>query len=94
MATQCLTEMQSLFDWPSWPHRASASFMDRPRYRSSMSSFTQVASSGETPINYLERKVLKPIGLGPQEYKRDRAGNPLLAAGFRLTAEQWSRMAG
>ena len=52
----------------------------------------KLASFGETPTNYLERKVLKPIGLGPQEYKRDRAGNPLLATGFRLTAEQWSRM--
>ena len=52
----------------------------------------KLASSGETPINYLERKVLKPIGLGPQEYKRDRVGNPLLATGFRLTAEQWSRI--
>ena len=46
----------------------------------------------ETPTQYLERKVLRPLGLGPQEYKRDRAGNPLLATGFRLTAEQWSRM--
>ena len=36
--------------------------------------------------------MLRPLGLGPQEYKRDRAGNPLLAAGFRLTAEQWSRI--
>ena len=52
----------------------------------------KLASFGETPTSYLERKVLKPIGLGPQEYKRDRAGNPLLATGFRLTAEQWSRM--
>jgi CubicO group peptidase (beta-lactamase class C family) len=46
----------------------------------------------ETPTRYLERKVLRPLGLGPQEYKKDRAGNPLLASGFRLTAEQWSRI--
>ena len=46
----------------------------------------------ETPTDYLERKVLRPLGLGPQEYKKDRAGNPLLAAGFRMTAEQWSRI--
>lgn len=46
----------------------------------------------ETPTHYLERKVLRPLGLGPQIYKSDRAGNPLLASGFRLTAEQWSRM--
>ncbi len=51
-----------------------------------------LASYRETPTQYLERKVLRPLGLGPQEYKRDRAGNPLLASGFRLTAEQWSRI--
>jgi CubicO group peptidase (beta-lactamase class C family) len=52
----------------------------------------KLAPYGETPTHYLERKVLRPLGLGPQEYKRDRAGNPLLAAGFRMTAEQWSRI--
>jgi CubicO group peptidase (beta-lactamase class C family) len=52
----------------------------------------KLASYRETPTNYLERKVLRPLGLGPQEYKRDRSGNPLLASGFRLTAEQWSRI--
>ena len=52
----------------------------------------KLAFHRETPTHYLERKVLTPLGLGPQEYKSDRAGNPLLAAGFRLTAEQWSRI--
>ena len=52
----------------------------------------KLAFQRETPTQYLERKVLRPLGLGPQEYKRDRTGNPLLAAGFRLTAEQWSRI--
>ena len=52
----------------------------------------KLAPYRETPTHYLERRVLGPLGLGPQEYKRDRAGNPLLATGFRMTAEQWSRM--
>jgi CubicO group peptidase (beta-lactamase class C family) len=52
----------------------------------------KLALHRETPTHYLERKVLKPLGLGPQIYKSDRAGNPLLATGFRLTAEQWSRI--
>jgi CubicO group peptidase (beta-lactamase class C family) len=46
----------------------------------------------DSPQRYLERKVLAPMGLGPQNYKPDRAGNPLLASGFRLTAEQWARL--
>jgi CubicO group peptidase (beta-lactamase class C family) len=52
----------------------------------------KLTSHRETPTHYLERRVLRPLGLGPQIYKSDRAGNPLLASGFRLTAEQWSRM--
>ena len=46
----------------------------------------------ETPTHYLERRVLRKLGLGPQRYLNDRAGNPLLAAGFTLTARQWAKM--
>jgi CubicO group peptidase (beta-lactamase class C family) len=46
----------------------------------------------KTPTEYLERRVLRRIKLGPQRYLDDRAGNPLLAAGFVLTARQWARM--
>lgn len=46
----------------------------------------------KTPAEYLERRVLKRLRLGPQRYLEDRAGNPLLAAGFTLTARQWARM--
>jgi CubicO group peptidase (beta-lactamase class C family) len=47
---------------------------------------------GESPTDYLERRVLGRLRLGPQRYLADRAGNPLLAAGFTLTARQWARM--
>ena len=46
----------------------------------------------ETPTEYLEKRVLRRMRLGPQRYLDDRAGNPLLAAGFVLTARQWARM--
>jgi CubicO group peptidase (beta-lactamase class C family) len=46
----------------------------------------------ESPTHYLERRVLRRLRLGPQRYLDDRAGNPLLAAGFTLTARQWARM--
>jgi CubicO group peptidase (beta-lactamase class C family) len=45
-----------------------------------------------TPTAYLERSVLRRMKLGPQRYLDDRAGNPLLAAGFTLTARQWAKM--
>ena len=44
----------------------------------------------ESPERYLERRVLRPLDLGPQRYLPDRAGNPLLAAGFMLSARQWA----
>ena len=46
----------------------------------------------ESPTHYLERRVLRRLGLGPQRYLDDRAGNPLLAAGFVLTARQWAKI--
>ncbi len=46
----------------------------------------------ESPTRYLERRVLRPLGLGPQRYIPDAKGNPLLAAGFMMSPMQWSRM--
>lgn len=46
----------------------------------------------QTPTRYLERKVLRPLGLGPQRYLPDQKGTPLLAAGFMQTARQWSEL--
>lgn len=64
---------------------------------SSLQVFHQVlkrklAPRKETPVRYLERRVLRPLGLGPQRYLKDRAGNPLLATGWFLTAKQWARL--
>jgi CubicO group peptidase (beta-lactamase class C family) len=47
---------------------------------------------GESPTHYLERRVLHRLGLGSQRYLKDRAGNPLLASGWFLTARSWSKM--
>ena len=52
----------------------------------------KLAGRGETPSEYLERRVLHPLGLGAQRYMADRAGNPLLATGFAMTAAQWARL--
>ena len=47
---------------------------------------------GETPTAFLERQVLRPLGLGAQRYMADRRGSPLLASGFKLDASRWLRM--
>ncbi len=52
----------------------------------------KLARYGETPKQYLERRVLRPLGLGPQRYLEDGKGNPLLATGFVMTARQWARL--
>ncbi len=52
----------------------------------------KLAEHEETPTKYLERKVLQPMGLGPQRYLADKEGNPLLATGFMMTARRWARM--
>ncbi|HEY2574349.1 MAG TPA: serine hydrolase domain-containing protein [Verrucomicrobiaceae bacterium] len=49
----------------------------------------KLSHSGESTTHYLERRVLRPMGLGPQRYVADHSGNPLLAAGFQLSARQW-----
>jgi CubicO group peptidase (beta-lactamase class C family) len=52
----------------------------------------KLAGRGETPTEYLEQRVLRPMGLGSQRYLADRAGNPLLASGWLLTAREWAKM--
>ena len=47
---------------------------------------------GESPTRYLERRVLRRLGLGSQRYLTDSAGNPLLAAGWVLSARQWAKL--
>ena len=47
---------------------------------------------GKAPRSYLERRVLSRLGLGPQRHLADRAGNPLLAAGWTLTAREWAKL--
>ncbi len=46
----------------------------------------------QTPTHYLEHRVLHRLGLGTQRYLPDRAGNPLLATGWILTAREWAKI--
>jgi len=47
---------------------------------------------GESPTHYLERRVLRRLGLGSQRYLADGAGNPLLATGWILSPRQWAKI--
>lgn len=52
----------------------------------------KLAARGDTPTRYLERHVMRPLGLGPQRYLPDKTGNPLLATGFAMSTRQWARL--
>ncbi len=47
---------------------------------------------GDSPTHYLERRILHRLGLRSQRYLEDRAGNPLLATGWILSARQWAKL--
>ncbi|TFE66910.1 serine hydrolase domain-containing protein [Methylacidiphilum caldifontis] len=49
-------------------------------------------SAGLTACEYMEKKLLLPLEIHNVEFKRDGHGNPLLAAGFRLTPREWSKL--
>lgn len=51
----------------------------------------KLAGRGEDPLAYLERRVLRPIGLSGYTWARDAGGNPLLAGGAEMTARGWAR---
>ena len=45
-----------------------------------------------TPEQYLERRILRPLGIAGVDFREDKKGNPLLASGFKLTARQWAQL--
>lgn len=48
--------------------------------------------NGRRIFSYLDQHVLGPLGLSGIDYKKDARGNPLLATGFELSAQQWARL--
>ena len=48
--------------------------------------------NGQNIYSYLQERVLGPLGITGIEYKQDAHGNPLLATGFHLSAQQWVRL--
>jgi CubicO group peptidase (beta-lactamase class C family) len=51
----------------------------------------KLQSSGESPLDYLKRRVFEPIGLTVGRWRTDSAGNPRLPAGAFLTAREWAK---
>lgn len=47
--------------------------------------------TGEDPVDYMERRIFKPIGMTYVDWKRDDAGHPFLSRGAKLTADNWAK---
>ena len=78
----------------SLPHVAepATAFIYGPSSLQVFHEVLKVKLKDESPTHYLERRVLRRLGLGSQRYLHDRAGNPLLASGWALSARQWSKL--
>lgn len=51
----------------------------------------KLAARGKNLTQYLEQRLLQPIGLNAANWRRDGAGNPEMPAGLSLTARQWAQ---
>jgi CubicO group peptidase (beta-lactamase class C family) len=54
----------------------------------------KLASRKQTPLDYLKRRILDPIGVTVAEWVHDRAGNPHMPNGASLTAREWLKFGG
>jgi CubicO group peptidase (beta-lactamase class C family) len=46
----------------------------------------------ESVEDFIKRRVLEPLGLGVETWKRDGAGNLIAYAGYRLKSKEWLRL--
>jgi CubicO group peptidase (beta-lactamase class C family) len=46
---------------------------------------------GESPLAYLKRRILNPIGLDVAQWRHDRVGNPMMPFGAAVTAREWAK---
>jgi len=52
----------------------------------------KLASRGDDPLDYLEQRILDPIGLAVADWDRDDAGNPDVAFGAKVAAREWAKL--
>jgi CubicO group peptidase (beta-lactamase class C family) len=69
-----------------------STFIYGPSHLQIFSELLRRKLSGRGTISYLEQHVLRPLGIGSLEYKKDSRGNPLFATGFQLSARQWASL--
>jgi CubicO group peptidase (beta-lactamase class C family) len=51
----------------------------------------KLAKQDDAVMGYLGRKILGPLGIKPDRWRKDGAGNPNLPSGAALTARDWAK---
>jgi CubicO group peptidase (beta-lactamase class C family) len=69
-----------------------ASFIYGPSHLQIFSELLRRKLRGHSTIAYFEGHVSSRLDLHRLNYKKDARGNPLLATGFELTAQEWARL--
>jgi CubicO group peptidase (beta-lactamase class C family) len=52
----------------------------------------KLATRRQTPLQYLEQRILQPIGLRTGEWVHDKAGNPHMPNGAFVSARDWLKL--
>lgn len=69
-----------------------SAFIYGPSHLQIFSELLSRKLNGIGTFNYLQERVLGPLGINGIKYKQDARGNPLFASGFYLGARQWARL--
>jgi CubicO group peptidase (beta-lactamase class C family) len=51
----------------------------------------KVASRNETPVDYVRRRILDPLGLNVGRWRTGVDGNPVMPSGAQLSAREWAK---
>ena len=80
IAAKASHEPGDFFQYGGVPFQIFGEFMRR-----------KLAPAGQSPLDYLMRRVLRPIGLNVAEWRLDEDGNPHMPSGAFLTAREWAK---
>lgn len=80
LAAKASHEPGVFFQYGGVPFQVFGEFMKR-----------KLAPTGESPVDYLTRRILRPIGLNAAEWRYDKEGNPHMPSGAFLTAREWAK---
>ncbi|WP_428310259.1 serine hydrolase domain-containing protein [Hydrocarboniphaga sp.] len=88
--TATLDTYQLALDDPA-DHAPGSAFIYDPLAFQAFALMFERASGGQDPVDYLQRRVLQPIGLVGDSWQRDLVGHPQIAGGASVAPALWAR---